>query len=105
MKSIMNLTAVVVLTAAVIFLPAGRSWAGEGHEKARKLKQAGDILPLEAILKKALAKKPGRALEVELEKERGGYVYEAEILDKAGVVWEMRLDAKTGAVLSIEKED
>ncbi|KKM61437.1 hypothetical protein LCGC14_1531770, partial [marine sediment metagenome] len=43
--------------------------------------------------------------EVELEKEDGLYVYELEIVDYSGEVWELELDAKTGELVELENED
>jgi uncharacterized membrane protein YkoI len=67
--------------------------------------EAGEILPLEAVIKTATSKKPGRVIEAELKSSRGGYVYEIELVDKSGVVWELRYDAKTGELISTEEEN
>jgi len=40
-----------------------------------------------------------------LEKEDGLYVYELEIVDYSGEVWELELDAKTGELVELENED
>jgi uncharacterized membrane protein YkoI len=79
--------------------------AKEDHVAARKLRDAGDILPLEAIAERARRAKPGAILETELEFTRGRYVYEIEILDEAGQVWELKLDAKTGDLITMEIDD
>ncbi len=75
------------------------------HEVVRGLLQQGDILPLEAILQHARRYREGRILETELERSNKRYVYEIEILDKHGVVWEMRFDAKSGELIKTEQED
>ena len=41
-----------------------------------------------------------RAPETELELKKGNYIYEVEILDGAGKVWELKLNAKTGECCS-----
>lgn len=74
------------------------------HEEARRLREAGAILPLESILEQARRAQPGKVLEVELERERGGYVYEIEVLDDEGAVWELELDARDGAVLEHKRD-
>ena len=76
-----------------------------GHEAVRELMQQGDILPLEQILEQARRQRPGRVLETELERKRGGYIYEVEILDDNGEVWEMKFDAASGELLNQEQED
>lgn len=93
------------LTLAVALLASGFAFAGEGHEKAKQLKDTGEILPLESVIKMATSKKPGRVIEAELKSARGGYVYEIELVDKEGVVWELKYDAKTGALISTKEED
>ena len=89
-----------ILLAGV--LPAS---ADEDHELARKLRDAGTILALEDIVRQARAAKPGELLESELEQKQGRYIYEIEILDKAGQVWELKLDATTGRLISMERDD
>ena len=61
--------------------------------------KAGEILPLEKIIERARAEHPGKILETDLDMELGRYVYEVELLDDKGTVWEMELDAKTGELL------
>jgi len=82
----------------------------EGHEErehaaVRSIGQAGDILSLEQILQTARQQHAGRVLETELEEGRGGMVYEVEILDANGEVWEMKFDARSGELLGEEQED
>ncbi len=87
----------VVMSSAIL--------ADDDHDLARKLKEAGDILPLEQLLKKARAYHPGQLIKIELEKKYSYFIYEVEILDKQGQVWEMKFDAKTGELIKMEKED
>jgi uncharacterized membrane protein YkoI len=75
------------------------------HDDALHLRESGKILPLEQILDKAQQYHQGRVLEVELEKKRGLLVYEIELLDANGVVWEMKLNAVNGELVSEEKEN
>jgi uncharacterized membrane protein YkoI len=62
-------------------------------------------MPLEGILEQVRARHPGRILEVELEKDDGRYIYEIEVLDSEGKVWEMEIDAGSGEILETELED
>lgn len=75
------------------------------HDHARRLQREGAILPLEQVVSSAQARHAGELLEVELEHKRGRYVYEVEILDPQGRVWEMRFDAHDGTFLREEVED
>jgi uncharacterized membrane protein YkoI len=47
---------------------------------------------------------PGDVIEVELEDEREALVYEIKILTSTGRVREVKIDARTGAVLKIEDD-
>ncbi|MGK7345457.1 MAG: PepSY domain-containing protein [Candidatus Nitrospinota bacterium M3_3B_026] len=79
--------------------------ADEDHYRAKSLYERGDILPLEKIIEKAAGKRPGRVLEAELEMEDGIYIYEIELLDENGVVWELRYDARTGEPVDEKRDD
>jgi uncharacterized membrane protein YkoI len=69
------------------------------HDTVRAITQRGDILSLERILQDARAQHAGRVLESELEQKDGRYIYEVELVDDHGRVWEMKFDARTGEVL------
>ena len=79
--------------------------ADDDHLEARRLMATGSILPLESILDRVQAQRPGRILEVELEREDGGYIYEIELLDESGQVWELELDAVAGETLEQKLEE
>jgi uncharacterized membrane protein YkoI len=93
-----------------IFLWLGMSAAGialsdEDHEQARQLKEAGKILPLQQIIKAAQAEQPGRVIEVDLETKDGRHVYEVELVDPHGQVWEFYFDATSGELIRRKRED
>ncbi|WP_260291826.1 PepSY domain-containing protein [Sedimenticola hydrogenitrophicus] len=79
--------------------------AERDHERARALLESGEILSLEQILANVRAEYPGRPLEVKLEQKKGALIYEIELLDDDGKVWELKLDAVTGELLKRERED
>ncbi len=83
----------------------GGALADDDQLEARRLVEEGSILPLEDILQQVRTQRPGRILEVELEKEDEHYIYEIELLDDDGVVWEMTIDAESGEILNTELED
>jgi len=74
------------------------------HDEARRLFENGDILPLETLLSKLRETHRGRVLEVELETEQGINIYEIELLTADGQVLEVKADASSGKILSVEKE-
>lgn len=89
--------------AMVLGIPGAA--ADESQTTARKLRESGEILSLEKIAASARSIKPGEILETELELEHGRYIYEVELLDARGQVWELNLDAKTGKLIKLESED
>jgi uncharacterized membrane protein YkoI len=79
--------------------------ADDDHIEARRLRDSGEILPLEVILKNVRQAHPGKLLEVELDTEDGRIAYEVEILGEDGVVKEIYIDAKTGKLLFAREDD
>ncbi len=86
-------------------LPVGNALADDDYLDARRLMEAGLILPLHEILGRIQEGHAGRILEVELEHESGQYIYEIEILDEKGVVREWEINATSGEILKPEQEE
>lgn len=74
------------------------------HTAVREALQRGEVLPLVKILAIANKEVPGDVIEVELEDERAALVYEIKILTSTGRVREVKIDARTGAVVNIEDD-
>ncbi len=69
-------------------------------DEARKLQDAGTILPFEKLNAAALAEHPGATLtETELDEEYGKYIYQVDLRDKTGIEWNLELNATNGKVL------
>lgn len=75
------------------------------YETARIAVGRGDMLPLETILAGVEARHPGQVVEVELEEERGVWLYEVEILTPDGRLIEIELDAETGDILGFGEDE
>lgn len=75
------------------------------HSEARMLRESGKILPLETIIEKAKTYRKGQVIDTELEREDGMLIYEIEILDEQGRVWELEFDATNGDLLELELDD
>ncbi|HKK13231.1 MAG TPA: peptidase [Gammaproteobacteria bacterium] len=88
--------ALVIPILALIFAASPAARAGEDPAQVRRLQEAGEILPLEAILERAQWRRYHRVLEADLERLDGRYYYELELLDKRGVVSKEFYDATTG---------
>ena len=100
-KLVNRLSFVVVL---LLFM-AHAGIADDDYGAARALVKSGKILSLEQILGTLDQDNRGRILEVEFEREDGRYIYEIEILYGSGIVRELEIDAKSGELLTIERED
>ena len=75
------------------------------HDRARQAVQAGQVLPLPTVLDHLQREVPGQVLEVELEQERSGWIYEIKLLTPAGQLTKVKLDARTAQVLRIKSRD
>ncbi len=92
--------------ALILSLLAGHALAeGDDHDRARRALEAGEILPLSDILKVAETARPGRVIDLELDRDDGRWIYELELISPQGRLYEMEIDAKTGTVLEIEREE
>lgn len=79
--------------------------ADDDHEQARRLLEAGEVLPLEAVIERVQTVQPGTVIDAELEREDDRLIYEIELLDRHGIVHEVLIDAATGGVLETETGD
>ncbi|MCS3904578.1 putative membrane protein YkoI [Methylohalomonas lacus] len=106
----------LILGSAVALPPVATQAIGFDDEQAlllaeldinnvMELKQSGEILPLESILGRVRELQPGRVIEIELEDDDGRYIYEMEVVDDSGVVWDIDVDARTGELLERERDD
>ena len=93
------------LIAFFLFTFTAAALADDDHERARRLADTGDILPLAEILRRADDHWQGRIIEVELEHEEGLYLYELEVLTPQGQVVELYFDAGTGELVKTEADD
>lgn len=96
--------ALAVLTLLGVSM-GGPDVHGDQHDHARRLRESGEIQPLEEIIAKARQQHPGHLIETELEEIFGRYVYEIELVDDHGVVWELKYDAVTGELIGREQEE
>ena len=105
MINTMNKRTLSIAIALLLLLVGNTTYGSDDHEFARRLSDGGEILPLESILQRVKQHQTGRVLEVEFEEEHGQYIYEVEVLNSKGVVWELKLDARTGQIIERKQED
>ena len=70
------------------------------HEMARRAMLRHEVLPLPRILALAARYQPGDVIEVEFKSKAGVLFYEVEALTPSGEVRELKIDARTGKLLS-----
>lgn len=93
------------ITVCLLIIFSTALFADDDHDEAKRLLESGDILALEVILEKVHKLQTGKVLEVELETKKGKKIYEIELLNPDGIVFELKFDAKTGQHMSTEKEN
>jgi uncharacterized membrane protein YkoI len=98
----------LLLAASVALLVATPAFADDDRDQeiARRALLEGRILSLSEITEKVKPQLPGKILGVELEVEDDGrIVYEFDVIDSSGRLWEVEVDAATGKILKIEDDD
>lgn len=103
-NSVINFARKLIIVFSLV-IPAFAAAKDIDQDDAKVLRQQGVILPLEEILQAAQRIHPGRVIEIELEKKRNSYIYEVEIADNKGQIWEMKFNASDATLLSEERED
>lgn len=77
----------------------------EDQDIARKALENKEILPLSAVLAKVEGKVTGDILEIELERKKGQWIYEIEVIGDDGRVRDIDVDAKTGEVINVALDE
>lgn len=77
----------------------GRGGRRGDHERARAALAAGEIRPLAELLAEVERRWVGRVIEMELDRDDDRWVYEFKLLPPSGRVFDLKLDAATGALL------
>ena len=97
-KTIPTFTA-MLMVLLICSLPATSALATPtDQERATQAVQAGEILSLRVILERLEQTQPGRV--VELEQKKGVWMYELKILKAGGRLQKLKVDAKTGEIIS-----
>ena len=89
----------LLLALSMVSGPPALADGRRDHERARAALASGEIRPLADLLSEVERRYVGRVIETELEREDGRWVYEFKILPPSGRVFELKLDAATGALL------
>jgi uncharacterized membrane protein YkoI len=73
-------------------------------EAIRTAVARGELLPLPRVMALAKARVPGDVVKTELESKHGRLTYEIKVLTASGRLQEVKLDARSGAVLEVEDD-
>jgi hypothetical protein len=96
--------AMVALLLCTMALPASWASSKDDHELARAAVQAGEVLPLPAVLERLQRTHPGQVLELELERHHGRWTYEVKLLQPGGQLLRVVVDARTAQVLETRRK-
>jgi len=102
-----HLAFAAVLTLPLLSAPVLHAFAqaaedeDQDQEIARQALENKEILPLSAVLAKVEGKVTGDIVEIELERKKGQWVYEIEVIGEDGRVRDVDVDAKTGEVINV----
>jgi len=102
MKTIANYCSKIIF---VILVSTQNSFADTDYVQAKNLLDTGSILTLTKVVKKIIVKHPGYIVEAELKTKNNIFIFEIDILDSKGQVWELKVDAKTAEVLEKKLDD
>lgn len=102
-----RLTAGLLAGLAAVLLRCNPAMADDpgDHERARRALEAGEVMPLRAVLDRVERDYPGEVLEVELDREDGAWVYEIKLIRKGGDLLKLELDARDGSLRGIRGRD
>lgn len=95
----------LILVSNACLLTLAAALSAESQDTARKAVEQGELMPLSRILGRVEEEFPGRVVEVELERRRGRFVYEIEVLQQGGRVVKLLYDGRTGERLAGDRED
>ncbi len=108
MKKLASTMCCLVIAAAAL-MPYAPVRAGDDdardQEMARRALLEGRIKSLAEITEIVKPKLPGTILGVELEIEKGRFIYEFDVVDQNGKLKEVDVDAATAEILKIEDDD
>ncbi|TNM63383.1 PepSY domain-containing protein [Aliirhizobium smilacinae] len=69
------------------------------YERARDAVRDGQIMPLKSILQKIDVERYGRIIDIRLGRSQSQDIYQVKLRDGGGVIRNLKVDARTGAVL------
>ena len=99
-----SLLAGVVLVVAVLLCARPGQADARDHDAVRRAVQGGEIRSLSEILNAIRGKLPGEIAGVEIEHKNGRWLYEFRVVDRAGRLFEVHVDARSGEIERIKEK-
>lgn len=76
--------------------------ADDDQDRARQALLAGKVLPLRVVLDKVESQYPGDPVDIEFEEDDGLYLYEIKLLQSAGNIIKLKVDAQSGEIIRVK---
>lgn len=94
---------IIALGIAAVLLPSNvMADRDRDHDQARRAVERGEVLALAEILTRVRSDLGGEIMGVSFERKHDRWVYEFRVIDPAGRLWEVYVDAATAAILKRE---
>jgi uncharacterized membrane protein YkoI len=93
---------IVLGIAATLQPPVALADRERDYDRARRAVERGEALALAEILTRVRPELGGEVVGVELERKRDRWVYEFKVIDPAGRLWEVYVDAANADILKRE---
>ncbi|HUH59228.1 MAG TPA: PepSY domain-containing protein [Candidimonas sp.] len=71
----------------------------DDHEQARRALEAGQVLPLRAVMDQVERDIPGQIVKIEFDEDDGIWIYKIKVLRRDGKLIKLKIDARNGAIL------
>lgn len=97
---------VVLALTSGVFVFSGDQFVAQAsdHEDIKALRESGKVMPFNQFID-SLELQGAKVIEAKLEQEHGRMVYEIEVLEPNGKIYEHYYDAVTGELIKSELED
>jgi len=103
-RTLSNLVILMTLAMPGLGVSYAADNADHDHDRARQAVEAGNVLPLRTILEQVEREYPGQVMDVELDREKGEWVYEVKLLRKGGALMKLKILARDGTILGFKEK-
>jgi uncharacterized membrane protein YkoI len=94
----------LVLAGAALLAAEPLLAEARDHDSVRHAVESGEIQPLADILNAVQGKLPGEIAGIEIEQKGGHWVYEFRVVDDQGRLFDVYVDAHSGAIERVKEK-